>query len=147
MSQKLKNSNQISLLESDYLYVKQSQILNSGNGLFTAITIYKDEIIAKYRGRILSESVAKEKAKNGEDIYFISLLDGSIMDSKYSRCFAKFANDAVGFSKSEFKNNSKIAFDDDRNICLVATKNIKSENEIFCSYGKRYWTKHGLGKQ
>jgi uncharacterized protein len=110
--------------------------------LFTTITIYKDEIIAIYKGRILLENEAKEKAEKGKDIYFINLLDGSIMDSMDSKCFAKFANDASGFSKSDFKNNAKIALDQNGNVCLIATKNIKPESEIFCSYGKRYWKKY-----
>jgi len=31
--------------EADYLYVSLSQLPNAGNGLFTAIDIYKDEVI------------------------------------------------------------------------------------------------------
>ena len=34
--------NNINALEEDYLYIQQSQIPNSGKGLFTAIKIYKD---------------------------------------------------------------------------------------------------------
>jgi uncharacterized protein len=138
----MKDSNKIYLPEKDYLYTKQSQIANSGKGLFAAITIYKDEIIAIYKGKILSNKEAEEKAKKGKDIYFINLLNGSIMDSMQSKCFAKFANDASGFSISDFKNNAKIALDEKGNVCLIATKNIKPESEIFCSYGKPYWKKH-----
>lgn len=108
------------------------------------MTIYKDEIIAVFRGKILSAAEATLRVKNSKDAYFINLLDGTIMDSINSRCFAKYANDASGFSKSEFKNNAKIALDDNGNICLIATKNIDHESEIFCSYGKRYWKKHAL---
>ena len=32
--------------------------------------------------------------------------------------------------------------DDDDNVCIVATKKIKSQQEIFCSYGVKYWKKH-----
>ncbi|WP_394338071.1 SET domain-containing protein-lysine N-methyltransferase [Flavobacterium aquaticum] len=41
-----------------------------------------------------------------------------------------------------FKNNSKITLDDNDNVCIVATKKIKSQQEIFCSYGAKYWKKH-----
>ena len=34
---------------SDYLYIETSQIKNAGKGLFTAIDIYKDEIISLTR--------------------------------------------------------------------------------------------------
>ena len=134
--------NKINASESDYLYTNPSQILNSGTGLFTAITIYKDEIIAIYKGKILTKNQAKAKADKGKDKYFISLLDGTILDSMPIKCFAKYANDATGFSKSDFKNNAKIALDENENVCLIATRKIKQEEEVFCNYGKRYWNKH-----
>ena len=134
--------NKINASESDYLYTNPSQITNSGTGLFTAINIYKDEIIAIYKGKILTESEAKTKADNGKDKYFISLLNGTILDSMPVKCFAKYANDATGFSKSDFKNNSKIGLDENENVCLIATRKIKQGEEVFCNYGKRYWNKH-----
>lgn len=135
--------NNINALEEEYLYIQQSQIPNSGKGLFTAIKIYKDEVITLFKGKVLSDSEAETIAKSGNDQYFINLLDGSILDSNFVECFAKYANDATGFSASEFKNNAKIALDDDDNVCLIALKNIKASEEIFCSYGKSYWKKHG----
>ena len=135
--------NHINASEEDYLYIQQSQIPNSGKGLFTAIKIYKDEVITVFKGKILSDSEAETIAKSGNDQYFINLLDGTILDSNPVACFAKYANDASGFSSSEFKNNAKIALDDEENICLIALKNIKVSEEIFCSYGKSYWKKHG----
>lgn len=40
------DQNKIQAEESDYLYIQTSQLPNSGKGLFTAIDIYKDEIIS-----------------------------------------------------------------------------------------------------
>ena len=71
------------------------------------------------------------------------MIDGTIMDSMNVNCFAKYANDAEAFENPQFKNNAKISLDDENNVCIIATKNIKSSNEIFCSYGKKYWRKHG----
>ena len=136
------DGNKIKANESDYLYINPSRISNSGKGLFTAITIYKDEIIAVFKGKILTETEAKAKAEKGNDKYFINLLDGTIMDSMPVKCFAKYANDATGFSKSDFKNNAKISLDESNKVCLIATRRIKQEEEIFCSYGKKYWKKH-----
>ena len=135
--------NNINALEEDYLYVQQSQIPNSGKGLFTAIKIYKEEVITLFKGKILSDKEAETLAKLGQDQYFINLLDGTILDSNFVECFAKYANDASGFGVSEFKNNAKIALDEEENVCLIALKNIKPLEEIFCSYGKSYWKKHG----
>jgi len=139
----LKNfDNHINALESDYLYISTSQLTNAGNGLFTAIKIYKEEVIAIFKGEIISNAQAKLRATNGNDKYFINMLNGSIMDSMPIDCFAKYANDAKGISHLNFKNNSKIAIDDNNNVCILATKNIQSGEEIFCSYGKKYWKKY-----
>ena len=135
--------NTIDAKEEDYLYIQKSQIENSGDGLFSAIEIYKEEIISIFKGKIITNTEAESIVKLNEDKYFINLLDGTILDSNTVDCFAKYANDSNGFIKSKYKNNSKITLDESNNVCLVATKNIKSNEEIFCSYGKRYWKKHG----
>lgn len=140
----MKNSNnQIEALESDYLYKSPSQIPNAGDGLFTVIDIYKDETIAIFKGEILSDLEAELRAKAGKDAYFINLLDGSIMDSQNVECFAKYANDAEGLVPSEFKNNARITLDLNNHVCIEALRNIKANEELFCSYGKGYWKKHG----
>ena len=136
------DQNTIQAEEEDYLYIKTSQLLNSGNGLFTAIDIYKEEIISIFKGEILSDAESEIRAKNNTNQYFMNLLNGSILDCKNTDCFAKYANDANGFSKSEFKNNAKITLDENENVCLIAIQKIKSGEEIFCDYGKRYWNKH-----
>ncbi|MEC4005648.1 SET domain-containing protein-lysine N-methyltransferase [Flavobacterium sp. SUN052] len=138
------DSNTIDTEESDYLYIQTSQLLNSGNGLFTAIEIYKEEIISIFKGEVLSDEETEIRAKSGNDAYFMNLLNGEILDCKNTDCFAKYANDASGFSKSDFKNNAKITLDDDNNVCLIALRKIKTGEEIFCDYGKRYWKKHKL---
>jgi len=125
--------------ESDYLYTELSLLPNAGNGLHTAIPIFKGEIIALYRGEILSDEEAEKRAAARKDQYFVSMLDGSIMDSIDSACWAKFANDAEAFADSKIKNNAKITVDEDENVCLMATRKIKAGEEIFCGYGKRYW--------
>jgi SET domain-containing protein len=134
--------NRIDAPESAYLYTTLSQLPASGNGLLTAINIYKDEIIAVFKGEILTDVQALKRAREGNDRYFISMVDGRIMDSMKTVCFAKYANDAEGFSPSPFKNNGKIALDESQNVCIIATRNIKTGEEIFCGYGKRYWKKH-----
>jgi uncharacterized protein len=125
--------------ENDYLYVQKSQIPASGNGLFTAIPIYKDEVIAIFDGEILSAKVARQRALFKNDSYFISLPDGKILDSMHFKCFAKFANDTMGFVKTNFKINSRITLNENGNVCLTATKKILAGEEIFCKYGKEYW--------
>jgi uncharacterized protein len=128
--------------EADYLYFKESQIEGSGNGLFTCIPIYKDEIISIFRGVILSNKEARSRVTNKLDSYFINLPDGTILDSMNTKCFAKYANDSLGFIKSKFKINSKITLDENGSVCIVANKKITTGEEIFCSYGNEYWKKY-----
>lgn len=127
--------------EGDYLYTDVSQIANAGIGLYSAIKIFKDEQIAVFEGELLTHQEAEKRAKQNEDQYFISLLNGKTLDSKNKNCFAKFANDAKG-SETVFKNNCKITLNDQNQVCLVASKTIQTGEEIFTSYGKAYWKKH-----
>lgn len=125
--------------EKDYLYLKPSGIIGAGSGLFTSIPIYENEVISLFKGEILSNKESALRAKNRMDGYFINMLDGSIMDSKYVACFAKYANDAEAYNKRRFRNNSKISLTENGLVCLVALRDIKISEEIFCSYGKAYW--------
>ena len=61
------------------------------------------------------------------------------MDSMSVKCFAKYANDAMGFTKTVHKNNAKISLDVNGKVCIVATRKIPAGAEIFCDYGKGYW--------
>ena len=136
-------TNIIEAPESDYLYIKASQIKNAGKGLYTAIDIYKDEIISLFKGEIIDNVEAAKRAEQNNDKYFINLLDDSIMDSMHTECYAKYANDAEGLAQKKIKNNAKITLDDHNNVCLKALKKINFGDEVFCSYGKQYWKKHG----
>lgn len=126
----------IDLPEEEYLYHQKSQIPNAGDGLFTAIDIMKNEVISVYKGEILNGKEADIRKKAGDDGYFMDLPNGKILDAKNTEGFAKYANDARG---TKFKNNSVIAMDE-KKIVLVATKTIKSGQEIFTSYGNKYWS-------
>ncbi|ABG59908.1 SET domain-containing protein-lysine N-methyltransferase [Cytophaga hutchinsonii] len=127
--------------ESDYLYTKESQLPDAGKGLYTSIDIFKDEVISIFKGEVLTDKEAARRAKAHEDGYFINMLDGSILDSKNVFCFARYANDSQGLKKTSFSYNAEIHLDDEERVCLVALKKIKSGEEIFCSYGKKYWQK------
>ena len=132
--------------EQDYLYIKESQIPGSGNGLFTAIAIYKDEVISVFKGEVLSGKEAQSRASNGNNSYSIDLPDGTILDSMNVNCFAKYVNDAMGSVKTTRKNNSKITLDEDGKVCIVANRKILVGEEIFCGYGNKYWLKDTIKK-
>ncbi len=125
--------------ESDYLYTERSQITGSGTGLFTAITIYKDEIIATFAGEKLSKAQVIIRTKMGVDDYFINLPGGGTLDSMHVDCFAKFANDPSGVISSAYKSNASIVMDEEGRVCIIAKRKINPGEEVFCGYGKNYW--------
>lgn len=142
MKQKDILTNRLGIPETDYLYVQESQLVASGRGLFTAITLYKDEEITVFKGDVITEKQIKDRVSAEDDKYFIALLNGKILDCMHTECFAKYANDATGYSASLFTNNAKMIINEQNQVCLMATKKILAGSEIFCSYGKRYWKKH-----
>ena len=125
--------------ESEYLFISASQIPNSGKGLFTAIKIEQHDIVAIFKGKILKSDKVLSKIALHQDQYFMNMPDGNILDCKNSKCFGKYAYDEECFSKTKFKNNCIITLNDSDEVCLVAVKTIKSGDEIFCGYGKKYW--------
>lgn len=124
--------------ESDYLYIDNSRIAGAGRGLFTAITIYKEEIIAVYTGETITEKEAAKRALAGADDYFMNLHDGNTLDCMNSNCFAKYANDVEG---TRLKANAFIGMNELNEVCLIANKTIQAGSEIYCNYGKKYWKK------
>lgn len=132
---------QIHAPESDYLFITASQIPNAGKGLFTAIQIEQLEIVSVFKGKILTKKEVLRRIAENDDMYFMNMPDGSIMDCKNAKCFAKYANDAEGLTKTRFKNNCLITINDADEVCLVAMKKIKAGEELFCSYGSNYWSR------
>jgi len=134
----------------EYLYTGASQITNAGDGLFTAIDIYKGEIISEFKGEVLTYQQSLERKKESGDDYFMDLPNGKVLDCKRTNGFAKYANDAEGFGAGPHKNNARIELVYAK-VCLVATKNIKANSEIFVGYGKNYWnnfkTKHAMTEE
>lgn len=127
--------------EADYLYVQASGIAGAGMGLFTAIPIHRGEVVAVFEGERLSAAKAKRLAERGEDGYFVTLLDGSTLDSMHTECFAKYANDVEGPGNSQRRNNAVITLDDEERPCVMAIRTIEAGGEVFVGYGKGYWKK------
>jgi hypothetical protein len=133
----------IDATEADYLYVQASGIADAGMGLYTAIPIHRSEVIAVFEGERLSATEAIRRAKRGEDSYFVTLLDGSTLDSMRTECFAKYANDVEGPGNSRLRNNAVITLDDKDRPCIMALRTIRAAGEVYVSYGKAYWAKRG----
>lgn len=128
--------------EVEYLYIEKSLIIGAGQGLYTAISIHKYEVISIFRGELLQVKSANKRIELRQDNFFMNLPNRKILDAKNTDCFAKYANDANGIQSSAYKNNALITINHKKQICLVAKVNIKAGSEIFCSYGKAYWLHH-----
>ena len=125
----------LDLNEEDYLYIKPSQIPNAGFGLYTAIKLLKGDIIAVFNGEVLDALEFKKRYALQEDDYFMNLPNGHTLDCRHTAGYAKMANDCMN---SQFKQNAIITINNNQ-VVLVANKTINMHNEIFTSYGKKYW--------
>lgn len=126
--------------EAQFLEVKESQIPNSGRGLFLRSKKSKGEIVALFRGEVLTYEAAQSRADKQEDGYFINMSNGTILDSMHVECYAKYANDAHGLGKTKFKTNTEIQLSGKPDIVyLIALRDIQAGEEIFTSYGRKYW--------
>ncbi len=126
--------------EAEFLEVRESQIPDSGKGLFLLKEKKKGEIVALFRGEVLTYEAAELRALRHEDGYFINMSNGTILDSMPVECFAKYANDAHGLGKTKFKSNTEIQLSGKPDLVyLIALRDIKVGEEIFTSYGRKYW--------
>lgn len=130
--------------EKGRVEVKTSTIPNAGKGLFALQDFSKDEEICEFTGQTISkEEIKKLSGQRAE--YLIAKDDGTTVDVYNSKSPAKYANDHDGYLKAtkksgfQKKNNCEIMEIGNGELWLVATKAIKEDDEIFCSYGPSYW--------
>lgn len=136
-----------------YLYLDNSQIPNSGLGVFTKDLIPKNTYIDEYIGDIYSY--------NPSGCYVIEIKSDYYIDAKnYPRCYMGMLNDCDYICKQfKKKKNKKIdvtpkAYYDKFNNklvtncqfiynelkCLIySTIDIQPDSELFISYGDDYW--------
>jgi SET domain-containing protein len=117
--------------------VKKSSLPNAGNGLFVKIDFKKGEMITEYKGRRRTWAQVENDADNG---YIFHIDDDNVIDAqKNVNTFGRYANDAAGLHRvSGLRNNAEYIEESNR-VFIRATRNIKAGNEVFVSYGKRYW--------
>jgi SET domain-containing protein len=117
--------------------VKKSSLPNAGNGLFVKIDFKKGETIAEYKGRRRTWAQVENDADNG---YIYHIDDDNVIDAqKNVNTFGRYANDAAGLQKVSGLRNNAVYVENDNRVFIRATRNIKAGNEVFVSYGKRYW--------
>ncbi len=143
-------------MDSDLLKleVRQSNIPNAGNGVFTKCDIIKDEIICEYRGLIVQVRKGhKTKAERAEENKDINL-DGEYVIRGNS--VAAMINDCIDFKKynpfetiSLLSQNGLLTYNNLEHNCkyekmgdkqyVIAIRDIKRDEELYVSYGINYW--------
>lgn len=131
-------------LEKD-LVVKKSSIPKAGKGLFTKINIEKDTVITEFTGEKISHTIGAARTILKQSHSILYLNQKYCVDSVTDKdCVATFMNDLNGPSKvSGLKNNTDL-FRANGRIYVIATKDIKANEELFLDYGPMYW--HDLKK-
>lgn len=136
------------------LYIKKSQIENSGLGVYTADFIENNNLIDEYIGDIVTFGGP----------YVVALNDEIGIDAfNLPRCYMAMINDASFVPVKKIKknrktiilqkepnkdknnniitNNCKFIFD--TNKCFVySSRDIQKDEELFISYGDFYWNNY-----
>lgn len=123
--------------------VGQSAI--AGKGLFACESIRPGETIVEYVGRKLTNKEFDIVFDAGMWLYAASVPDGVIdaAGPEWDQYPAKFSNDAMGPTRIGARNNAAFRYSGKKGnykVHIVATRHIKSGDEIFTSYGRAYWS-------
>ncbi len=121
-----------------YLYVKESQLPNAGNGLYTSMAIPKGTRIVEYKGRRTRwKDVQGDDGKNG---YIFYINRNHVIDARpYKKSLARYANDARGMIRVDGLLNNADYIVDGLKTYIESTRDIPAGEEIFVDYGKDYW--------
>ena len=122
------------------LIVKKSKLPGAGKGLYTTKPYKKDDKIIEYRGEIIGWSEYNKRVARNEDGYLFYFNRNKCVDAfKTPQYKARFANDAAGLVRIKgLRNNSHYEIHDNK-CYIVAARDIKPGEEIFCDYTKDYW--------
>lgn len=127
----------MSLLEKQ-LVIKPSTIPGAGLGLFTTVFIPKGTRIIQYKGRITTWKDVLNGPEFNAYVYYISR--NHVIDAmKFKKSLGRYANDALGLSKTKGVTNNTIYVVDRKKVFMEAEKDIPAGSEILVSYGKEYW--------
>lgn len=120
------------------LYIKESNLPDAGNGLFTGEFIPKGEKVIEYKGKITTwKEVDHQDGQNGY-IYFVKR-DHVIDAGRMKSALARYANDARGIKRIKGLLNNAEYVEEGVRVFIQAARDIQPGEEIFVPYGKEYW--------
>src|ERR1700746_3448313 len=122
------------------LLVKKSKLPGAGKGLYTTKPYKKDDKIIEYRGEIIGWGEYNKRVARNEDGYLFYFNRNKCVDAFHTPQYkARFANDAAGIVRIPgLRNNSHYEIHDNK-CYIVAARDIKAGEEIFCDYTRDYW--------
>ncbi len=129
------------LLHGKHLRVKNSTIPNAGKGLFAmlpnnntnTIVFRKGDTIVEYKGEVINEDTLIQRYDDKTAPYAVQVGKDAYVDCGCKRGVGSIANTSKGHNNATFSVNPR-----NKTAKLVATKNIKNNEEIFLSYGNSY---------
>jgi len=123
------------------LRVRPSHITIAGVGLFTDSPIKKGDVVAKYTGKILTDKQVSRMNSTAESSRYLFFVRPNRTIDGYNdhRSLIRYINDASGPIKVRgLRNNCKFEIREDWPY-VIATRNIRANEELFVPYGKDYW--------
>ena len=128
----------MALLEK-HLRIRPSVIPNAGRGLFTLVDIPKGTLIVEYKGRL--RKWKEVEAEDGENSYIFQINTRWAVDAeKAMSTFGRYANDARGERRSTSHRNNAEYVVKGLKVYIKSTRKIHAGTEVFCDYGRAYWT-------
>ncbi len=126
----------MALLEK-HLFVDESTIPGAGKGLFTRVAIEKGARIVEYKGR---RTVWSEVKNDSTNYYIYTINRNNVIDAqKTLSAFARYANDAKGFTRVKGITNNCVYVNEGKRAFIESVKNIPAGAEIFVDYTQAYW--------
>jgi len=124
------------------LLVKKSQIPSSGMGLWAKKDFKRGEQIVIYDGERITwkECEKRNREQKGMGCYYMFINNSNCIDAQHTLwAQGRYANDAMGLKRVDgLRNNARYEVIKN-NVYIVATRNIKSGEEVLVSYGRAYW--------
>jgi hypothetical protein len=144
-------------INENCLIVKQSNIYNAGNGLFTKVNIKKGEEILIYDGYIETyiEHIRQISLQNNilNKLVGVKVMDNDAILLPFDNSLAIYCNDTVIIENNMlfvnrhniphrsliYKTNVKFHRISQNIVGIVAIMDIKKGSELYLNYGNSYW--------
>jgi len=124
------------------LSIKKSQVPSAGHGLWAEKNFKRGEIIVKYEGEKITwkECERRNQEQEGYGDYYFFISKTNCIDAQHTTwAQGRYANDASGLIRIKgLRNNARYEIINGE-VVIKASRNIKSGEEIFVSYGRSYW--------